>query len=294
MPKLKRQGDGDNRGATDFIESLDRGLRVLELFGGGQQPMTLSDLARAADLPRATARRILFTFERAGFVESDGKLFRLTPRVLVLASSYLASNHVVSVLQPVLDRLSSEAQEISSMAILDGNDVVFIARASPTRIFSAGIDVGYRLPAFCTSVGRVLLSRLPDAELASALDGMDLAPLTPFTVTDRKLLLKAIAADRAQGYSLVDREAEPGFRSISVPVRRYDGAIVAAINMGAHVDRVSASRDGRKLPAAPARCRGLGQIDAGVSRNRLRYGPGKRLSAAAIASNFSTICGVTR
>ena len=241
MPKLKREGDADTRGATDFIESLDRGLRVLELFGGGQQAMTLSDLAKAADLPRATARRILFTLERAGFVESDCKLFRLTPRVLVLASGYLASNHVVSVLQPALDRLSSEAQEISSMAILDGNDAVFIARASPTRVFSSGIDIGYRLPAFCTSVGRVLLSRLPDDELSAAIDAMDLAPLTPFTVTDRKLLLKAIAQDRAQGYSLVDREAEPGFRSISVPVRRYDGAIIAAINMGAHVDRVSAA-----------------------------------------------------
>ena len=241
VPKLKRSEDADNRGATDFIESLDRGLRVLELLGGGRQPMTLSDIAKAAGLPRATARRILFTFERAGFVESDGKLFRLTPRVLVLASGYLASNHVVSVLQPALDKLSSEAQEISSMAILDGNDVVFIARASPTRIFSAGIDVGYRLPAFCTSVGRVLLSRLPDDELAAALKAMDLEPLTPFTVTDRKALLKTIIADRARGYSLVDREAEPGFRSISVPVRRYDGAIIAAINMGAHVDRVSAS-----------------------------------------------------
>lgn len=240
MPKLKRAGDADNRGATDFIESLDRGLRVLELFGGGQQAMTLSDLAKAADLPRATARRILFTFERAGFVESDGKLFRLTPRVLVLASSYLASNHVVSVLQPALDKLSSEAQEISSMAILDGYDVVFIARASPRRIFSSGIDIGYRLPAFCTSVGRVLLSRLPDNELAAALKTMDLSPLTPFTMTDRKALLKTMMADRAQGYSLVDREAEPGFRSVSVPVRRYDGAVVAAINMGAHVDRVSA------------------------------------------------------
>ena len=127
------------------------------------------------------------------------------------------------------------------MAILDGNDVVFIARASPTRIFSAGIDIGYRLPSFCTSVGRVLLSRLPDDELAAALKAMDLAPLTPFTVTDGKALLKTIIADRAQGYSLVDRGAEPGFRSISVPVRRYDDAIVAAINMGAHVDRVSAS-----------------------------------------------------
>ncbi|MEH2531216.1 IclR family pca regulon transcriptional regulator [Bradyrhizobium sp. AZCC 1588] len=240
MPKLKRAADADNRGATDFIESLDRGLRVLEIFGGSRQPMTLSDLAKAAELPRATARRILFTLERAGFVVTDGKLFRLTPRVLVLASSFLASNHVVSVLQPALDRLSSEAQEISSMAILDGNDVVFIARASPTRIFSSGIDIGYRLPAFCTSVGRVLLSRLADDEVAAALDRMELAPLTPFTVTDKKRLLKTIVADRAQGYSLVDREAEPGFRSVSVPVRRYDGAIVAAINMGAHVDRVSA------------------------------------------------------
>ena len=125
------------------------------------------------------------------------------------------------------------------MATLDGNDVVFIARASPPRIFSAGLDIGYPLTAFCTSVGRVLLSRLPDDELAKALTKMELAPLTPFTVTDRKKLLKTIIADRAEGYSLVDREAEPGFRSISVPVRRYDGAVVAAINMGAHVDRIS-------------------------------------------------------
>ena len=249
MPKLKRVGDAGNRGATDFIESLDRGLRVLEVFGDRPQPMTLSDLAKAAELPRATARRILFTLERAGFVATDGKLFRLMPRVLVLASSYLASNHVVSVLQPALDRVSSDAQEISSMAILDGNDAVFIARASPARVFSSGIDIGYRLPAFCTSVGRVLLSRLPDDELAVALDKMDLAPLTPFTVTDRKLLLTTIIADRAQGYSLVDREAEPHFRSISVPIRRYDGAIVAAINMGAHVDRVpSAEMVERFLP----------------------------------------------
>ena len=126
------------------------------------------------------------------------------------------------------------------MAILDGNDVVFIARASPTRIFSAGIDIGYRLPAFCTSVGRVLLSRLR-RRTGAALAKMELAPLTPFTVTDQNYCSKAIVADRAQGYSLVDREAEPGFRSISVPVRRYDGVIVAAINMGAHVDRVSSA-----------------------------------------------------
>ena len=106
---------------------------------------------------------------------------------------------------------------------------------------ASGLDIGYRLPAFCTSVGRVLLSRLPDDELVAALGKMDLVQMTPVTVTDKKKLQKAIIAGRAQGYSLVDREAEPGFRSISVPVRRYDGAIVAAINMGAHVDRVSSA-----------------------------------------------------
>jgi IclR family transcriptional regulator, pca regulon regulatory protein len=236
MPKLKRS-DGDER-ATDFVESLDRGLRLLQKFGATSGPMTLSDLARAADLPRATARRILFTLERGGFVSSDGKLFSLTPYVLRLAGAYLRSNQVVSVLQPVLDHVATAAQEISSLAVLDGDEVVFIARGSPARVFSTGLEIGYRLPAFCTSVGRAMLSRFDDAELAKRLKAMRREALTPHTVTDPKKLLATISADRERGYSLVDREAEPHFRSISVPVRRYDGTIVAAINMGAHVDRV--------------------------------------------------------
>ena len=237
MPKLKRS-DGEER-ATDFVESLDRGLRLLQKFGTTSGPMTLSDLARAAGLPRATARRILFTLERGGFVSTDGKLFTLTPHVLTLAASYLRSNQVVAVLQPVLDRIAAAAQEISSLAVLDGDEVVFIARGSPARMFSAGLDIGYRLPAFCTSVGRAMLGQLNDAALAARLKAMPREPLTPQTVRDPKRLLAAIIADRDNGYSLVDREAEPHFRSISVPIRRYDDTIVAAINMGAHVDRVS-------------------------------------------------------
>ena len=139
----------------------------------------------------------------------------------------------------MLDRIATSAQEISSLAVLDVADVVFIARGSPARVFSAGLDLGYRLPAFCTSVGRAMLGKHANAELAAAIDGMNLVAMTPHTVTDRQRLLATIIADRDKGYSLVDREAEPGFRSISVPVRRYDGAIIAAINMGAHVDRVS-------------------------------------------------------
>jgi IclR family pca regulon transcriptional regulator len=200
--------------------------------------MTLSDLARSADLPRATARRMLFTLQRGGFVRGDGKLFSLTPHVLTLAASYLRSNQLVAVLQPVLDRIATAAQEISSLAVLDGDDVVFIARGSPARVFSGGLEIGYRLPAFCTSVGRALLGQFDDGELAARLKAMTRAALTPQTETNAKALLARIRADRAQGHSLVDREAEPHFRSISVPVRRYDNVIVAAINMGAHVDRV--------------------------------------------------------
>jgi IclR family pca regulon transcriptional regulator len=241
MPKLTRtteqraaRGDG-----PDFIESLDRGLRLLQAFASDHRPMTLSDIAKACDLPRATARRILITLQKSGFVVGDDRLFSLTPRVLTLASCYLASNQIVSVMQPLMDEVATTAREVCSLAILDGSEAVFIARASPARVFSAGIDIGYRLPAFCTSVGRVLLSRLDDDALAATIAAMTLTAQTPETVTERPAVIATIIADRARGYSLVDREAEPGFRSISVPIRRYDGTIVAAANIGAHVDRIA-------------------------------------------------------
>jgi IclR family pca regulon transcriptional regulator len=236
MPKLKRD-EGDLR-ATDFVESLDRGLRLLQAFGEHAAPMTLSEIAVAAGLPRATARRILFTLQQAGYASSDGKQFALTPHVLTLAGAYLRSNPIVAVLQPVLDKIAIAAQEISSLAVLDSDDVVFIARGSPTRILSGGVDIGYRLPSFCTAVGRAILGRLDDAELKARLGAMRREALTSQTVIDPKRLLAAIVADRTRGYSLVDREAEPHFRSIAVPVRRYDGVIVGAINIGAHVDRI--------------------------------------------------------
>lgn len=237
MPKLKRAEGGD--AATDHIESLDRGLRLLQAFGSQPAAMTLSDIARAVDLPRATARRILLTLQRSGFVSSDGKLFALTPQVLTLASSFLRASQIVTVLQPVLDRVADAAKEIASLAVLDGQEVVFIARGGPVRVFSGGLEIGYRLPAFCTSVGRVMLGRYDDAELAATLRSVPLTALTPQTTTDPKQLSAVIAEARRNGYSLVDREAEPHFRSISVPVRRYDDVIVAAINIGSHVDRIS-------------------------------------------------------
>jgi IclR family pca regulon transcriptional regulator len=240
MPKLKRTEEEKNaRGGAEFIESLDRGLRVLQSFGIERRPMTLSDIAKTANLPRATVRRILMTLQQSGFVSGDERLFSLTPRVLLLASAYLTSNQISTVLQPLMDEVAAKAREVCSVAILDDNDVVFIARSSPARIFSAGLDVGYRLPAFCTSVGRVLLSRLSNAELTATINEMALMAQTPGTLLDKPTLIATVMTDRTKGYSLVDREAEDGFRSISVPLRRYDGVIVAAANIGAHVDRIT-------------------------------------------------------
>ena len=242
MPKLKRTDEEKKqvRGdAAEFVEALDRGLRVIQAFGTEGRPMTLSKVAEITGLARATVRRILMTLQAAGFVVGDERLFALTPRVLRLASSYLGSNQINTVMQPLMDEVAFKAREVCSVAILDGDEVVFIARSSPARVFSTGLEIGYRLPAFCTSVGRALLSRLPDEELVRTLDRMKPQAMTPQTVTDRAALIAIIGNDRSNGYSLVDREAEPGFRSISVPIRRYDGVIIAAANIGAHVDRIA-------------------------------------------------------
>jgi IclR family pca regulon transcriptional regulator len=242
MPKLKRTDEEKTQArgeAADFVESLDRGLRVIQAFGRERRPMTLSRVAEVTGLARATVRRILLTLQAGGFVAGDERMFSLTPRVLLLASSYLDSNQINTVMQPLMDEVAFKAREVCSLAMLDGDEVVFIARSSPARVFLTGLEIGYRLPAFCSSVGRALLSRLSDEEIAQVLDRTTVQALTPQTVTDKAALIATIIRDRASGYSLVDREAEPGFRSISVPIRRYDGAVVAAANIGAHVDRIT-------------------------------------------------------
>jgi IclR family pca regulon transcriptional regulator len=245
MPRIKRtQRDQDNveTHGPDFLESLARGLRVITAFNAAPRPMTLSEVAKIADLPRATARRTLHTLQSLAYVSGDGKLFALTSRVLTLASAYLSSNQVSAVLQPALDRIAGQVQEVCSAAILDGVDAVFIARATPTRVFLTGLEIGYRLPAFCTSVGRALLSGFGDKQLAEFINGIEAKAMTPNTIVSKTKLKAIIANDRRQGYAIVDQEAEPGFRSIAVPIRRYDGAVVAAINIGAHVDRVPVTR----------------------------------------------------
>ena len=204
MPRLKRTEEEEKaREGSEFIETLDRGLRVIQSFGIDRRPMTLSDLSKRVNLPRATVRRILMTLVRSGFVVGDERLFSLTPRVLLLASAYLTSNQINTVMQPLMDEVASKAKEVCSLAIMDGEQAVFIARSSPARVFSTGLDIGYRLPAFCTSVGRVLLGRLANDELTRTVDSMKLAPQTQSTLVDKSAVIATIIADRTKGLSLI-------------------------------------------------------------------------------------------
>ncbi|MBV9078271.1 MAG: helix-turn-helix domain-containing protein [Methylobacteriaceae bacterium] len=245
MPRVRRSAADQelvDRHGPDFSEALARGLRVLTAFDATRRQMSLSDVAKVVELPRATVRRALYTLARLGYVEEDGRLFRLAPQVLGLASAYLASNGMSAVLQRAVEGIATRLGESCSAAILDGQEIVFVARAGPTRLLGAGIDIGYRLPAYCSSMGRALLAGLDAAELTAFLERTRLAAITPHTITDRRRLREAIRRDGAQGYSLVEEEVEIGFRSVAVPVRRYDGRVACALNAGAPVDRVAAER----------------------------------------------------
>lgn len=242
MPRLKRS-DAEQRVAAntgpEFLEALARGLRVIEAFGRDRRDLTLADAARLVDLPRASVRRTLSTLVQLGYAESDGRRFRLTPRILSLASSYLLSDPLTEILRPALERLSETVNEACSCAVLDGDDVVMIAHASPNRLIALSAQIGLRLPAVSSSLGRVLLAALDDRALDKFLARIKPAKLTSATVVDKARLRAAIVKARADDYALADQEVEIGFRSISVPLRRSDRTIVAALNIGVHSERCS-------------------------------------------------------
>ncbi|KFC70919.1 PcaR/PcaU/PobR family beta-ketoadipate pathway transcriptional regulator [Bosea sp. LC85] len=222
------------------MAALEKGLAVIECFDAAHEKLTIADVARATELSRAAARRCLLTLTRIGYAEFDGKFFRLTPRVLRLGHAWLASSALPQLVQPFLERLSEETHESSSASLLDGHEIVYIARSAQRRIMSVGLSVGSRLPAFCTSMGRVLLAALPsDAARERILAGRPRA-LTPHTVTDPERIMTALAAAREQGYSVVDQELELGLISMALPLANARGETVAAFNISGQVQRTSA------------------------------------------------------
>jgi IclR family transcriptional regulator, pca regulon regulatory protein len=226
----------------DYVQSLERGLAVLTSFSGETPALTLSDVARRTGLTRATARRLLLTLEELGYVGSDGRLFRLRPKTLCIGYAYLSSLPVAEIAVPYMEELSTALHESSSAAILDGEDIVYIARVPAKRIMSVGLAVGSRLPAHATSMGRVLLAALEPARLDAFLDTATLAPITDRTVTDPCRLREILDQTRRRGWALVDQELEDGVRSIAAPLRDGSARPVAALNCSAHAGRVTLER----------------------------------------------------
>ncbi|MFE4214312.1 IclR family transcriptional regulator C-terminal domain-containing protein [Streptomyces sp. NPDC056844] len=217
-----------------FVESLARGLTVVTAFGDGGPALTLSAVARATGLSRASARRALITLEHLGYVTADGRDHRLTPRVLALGYPPLSRTTLARIAGPHLSALAGRIQDSASLAVLADDSVQYVARAATHRIMDVDITVGTRFPAYATSLGRVLLADLPPADLAPLLDHAELRPLAPHTLTHRTALEAALERACAEGYALVDEELEAGLRSIAVPVRDRAGSAVASINVAMH------------------------------------------------------------
>lgn len=228
----------ESAASGEFVQSLARGLAVIRAFDADHAELSLSDVARRAELTRAAARRFLHTLVSLGYVRTDGRTFALTPRVLELGFSYLSALSLPDVVQPHLERLSREVGESVSAAVLDGTDVVYIARVPTRRIMSVRITIGTRFPAYATSMGRVLLAGMTDAAAREALAASDRVAHTDRTETAVPALLAELEVVRAQGWALIDGELEPGLRSVAAPIHARDGSVVAAINVS-----TSATRD---------------------------------------------------
>jgi IclR family transcriptional regulator, pca regulon regulatory protein len=233
------EASASERTNRDYVNSLARGLEVIRVFTRRKPRMTLSEVAQATDMTRATVRRFLLTLEQEGYVGSDGKYFRLTPKILDLGFSVLSSMDIWEGGQPIMNELAEKLQESCFAAVLDFESVVYVLRASSRRVVNVGISIGSRVPAHCVSTGRVLLSGLPDEQLETYLDSVKLTKFTPNTVTSKVKLRGLIEETRRQGWATVDQEFEVGLRSISVPIRGRGGDIVAALNVCCPSPRVT-------------------------------------------------------
>ncbi len=221
------------------MQSLARGLVAIRSFDENHRRQTLSDVARRTGLTRATARRLLLTLHDLGYVQKDGREFSLSPAVLSLGYAYLASLGAPGIAQPYLEALSAGVHESSSMSVLDGTDIVYVARVPTKRIFSIALGIGSRLPAFATSMGRVLLAGLDDDEAMSLIMASNRQRFTDHTITEPKKLLQEIGLAREQGWYLLDEELELGLRSVAAPILDASGAVVASVNVSTPKPRVS-------------------------------------------------------
>lgn len=227
-------------GDPNFMTSLARGLIVIQAFTQQNPQMTISQLSVRTGLSRAAVRRCLYTLTKLGFAGAeDGSRYSLRPRMLTLSHTYTASNTLSSAAQPILERMSATLRESFSVATLDGDDIVYVARTTVNRVMAVDLHIGSRLPAYCTSMGRILLAYLPPDQLEAYLARVTLTPHTTRTVTSIEKLRLLLRTTRRNGYALCDQEFEVGLRSIAVPVLAPNGRAVATINLSGNAPRLS-------------------------------------------------------
>ena len=244
----------------DIMGGLMKGLKVIEAFSADQPRLSITEASEIAGLDRATTRRCLLTLSEGGYADYDGKFFTLTPRVLRLGTGCLAAMPLPRIVQPVLDRLSLEIGESTSVSILDETEIVYVARAAQRRVMSISLMPGSRLPAYCTSMGRVLLAALEPAQARRILEKSSRAKRTDRTVTDLDTLMSILEETRKADFSSIDQEVEIGLRSMAVPLRTVRGHTVAALNVGLSASGEPMSRLAEKyLPA-------LRQVQTELSR----------------------------
>ena len=254
---------GSHAGDPNYMASLARGLAVIRGFSQQRARMTIAQLSLRTGIPRAAVRRVLYTLTALGYVGSDdGRTYMLRPQILAIGHAYLSSTPLVTSAQPLLDQVSQAVHESCSMAILDGDDILYVARSSSSRrIMSIDLGIGSRLPAYCTSMGRVLLAELPPAQLAAYLKRVRPIPHTHRTQLSREKLAAILETIRADGYAIVDQELEIGLRSIAVPVTDVSGRAAAALNVSTQAARVTiAEMEKSFLPPLRAAARDLAML----------------------------------
>jgi IclR family pca regulon transcriptional regulator len=222
-----------------FMTSLARGLAVVRAFSDQRRSLTIAQISHKTGIPRAAVRRCLYTLKRLGYADSEANNFFLKPKILSLGYSYLSSTPLTVSAQPCLNGISRALNESCSLAVLDNEEVLYVARSATSRVMSIALNTGSRLPAYCTSLGRVLLANLPEEALNRYFDTVKLRAYTERTVVSVARLREILSEVRVSGYSVVEEELEVGLRSIAVPVRGASGIVHAALNIGAQATRVS-------------------------------------------------------
>ncbi|WP_417790877.1 IclR family transcriptional regulator domain-containing protein [Stutzerimonas xanthomarina] len=237
-------------GDPNFMTSLARGLAVIHAFQERKRHLTIAQISHRTEIPRAAVRRCLHTLIKLGYATTDGRTYSLLPKVLTLGHAYLSSTPLAVTAQPILDRLSNELHEACSMATLEGDEVLYVARsATPQRLISVDLSVGSRLPAYCTSMGRILLAALDDAALTEYLEHANLQVKTSRTLHTPEAIRASVEEIRQKGWVIIDQELEVGLRSLAVPLKDSAGQVLAALNVGTHASRVTKQElESRFLP----------------------------------------------